>query len=97
MLPLTVLFMLLLIKAMYSWNKDLTRQRAVYMGNEARKKGVNVLLGPVIGPVGRVVQGGRNWECESIREGTLIKASRHELTHQCSFLSRSISFWRSRI
>ncbi|KAI4592407.1 hypothetical protein KJ359_011218 [Pestalotiopsis sp. 9143b] len=49
-----------------SWNKDLTRQRAVYMGNEARKKGVNVILGPVIGPVGRVVQGGRNWESFSV-------------------------------
>ncbi|KAK9774050.1 putative Glycoside hydrolase superfamily [Seiridium cardinale] len=45
-----------------SWNKDLARQRAVYMGNEARVKGVNVLLGPVVGPIGRVAEGGRNWE-----------------------------------
>lgn len=32
------------------------------MGNEFKAKGVNVLLGPVVGPAGRVVHGGRNWE-----------------------------------
>ena len=32
------------------------------MGDEFRRKGVNVMLGPVIGPLGRVVLGGRNWE-----------------------------------
>lgn len=32
------------------------------MGREFRTKGANVLLGPVVGPVGRVVEGGRNWE-----------------------------------
>jgi len=32
------------------------------MGGEFKKKGVNVLLGPVVGPLGRVVTGGRNWE-----------------------------------
>lgn len=32
------------------------------MGNEFRTKGINVLLGPVVGPAGRVVRGGRNWE-----------------------------------
>ena len=32
------------------------------MGNEAKTKGVNILLGPVFGPIGRVVEGGRNWE-----------------------------------
>lgn len=36
------------------------------MGWEARRKGVNVLLGPCIGPAGRVVQGGRNWESFSV-------------------------------
>lgn len=35
------------------------------MGAEFRKKGVNVLLGPVVGPIGRVVSGGRNWEALS--------------------------------
>lgn len=32
------------------------------MGTEFHKKGVNVLLGPVVAPLGRVVEGGRNWE-----------------------------------
>ncbi|KAI1875203.1 hypothetical protein JX265_004261 [Neoarthrinium moseri] len=45
-----------------SWNKNLTRQRGIGMGGEFRTKGVNVALGPVVGPVGRVVRGGRNWE-----------------------------------
>lgn len=32
------------------------------MGQEYRKKGVNMILGPVVGPLGRVALGGRNWE-----------------------------------
>ncbi|KAH9890234.1 glycosyl hydrolase family 3 N terminal domain-containing protein [Xylariomycetidae sp. FL2044] len=49
-----------------SWNRELAHQRAWFMGGEAKKKGVNVLLGPVVGPAGRVAQGGRNWEGFSI-------------------------------
>lgn len=45
-----------------SWNRDLTHQRAIGMAQEFRKKGVNVLLGPVVGPMGRVASSGRNWE-----------------------------------
>lgn len=36
------------------------------MGGEFRRKGVNVLLGPVVGPAWRVVRGGRNWEGFSV-------------------------------
>lgn len=32
------------------------------MGAEQRDKGVDVLLGPAIGPLGRSPDGGRNWE-----------------------------------
>ena len=32
------------------------------MGEEHKGKGVNVLLGPVAGPLGRTPEGGRNWE-----------------------------------
>jgi len=32
------------------------------MGGEFRTKGVNVALGPVVGPLGRMAEGGRNWE-----------------------------------
>lgn len=49
---------------LYSWNKDLAHQRAHFMGSEAKIKGVNALLGPFVGPIGRVVRGGRNWEGE---------------------------------
>ena len=31
-------------------------------GNEARRKGVHVLLGPAMGPLGKMPAGGRNWE-----------------------------------
>ncbi|KAG2420488.1 beta-glucosidase [Aspergillus terreus] len=50
------------IHAGASWNKNLARRRAYHMGTEFHKKGVNVLLGPVVAPLGRVVEGGRNWE-----------------------------------
>ncbi|KAK3899433.1 putative beta-glucosidase M, partial [Staphylotrichum tortipilum] len=45
-----------------SWNKALARQRGAGMGGEFKAKGVNVMLGPVVGPAGRVVLNGRNWE-----------------------------------
>lgn len=32
------------------------------MGEENKIKGVDVLLGPVAGPIGRAPVGGRNWE-----------------------------------
>jgi hypothetical protein len=32
------------------------------MGGEFRAKGANIALGPVVGPLGRVAEGGRNWE-----------------------------------
>ena len=45
-----------------SWNRTLAYERGLYIGQEFRDKGVNVALGPVIGPIGRVAKGGRNWE-----------------------------------
>ncbi|EPE09840.1 glycoside hydrolase family 3 protein [Ophiostoma piceae UAMH 11346] len=45
-----------------SWNKELAWKRATAMGKEALKKGVNTLLGPVVGPAFRLPTGGRNWE-----------------------------------
>jgi beta-glucosidase len=45
-----------------SWNRDLAYQRALHMGGEFKTKGVNVALGPVVGPLGRVAKAGRNWE-----------------------------------
>lgn len=45
-----------------TWNKDLMYQRGRAHGHEAQMKGVNVLLGPSMGPLGRLPAGGRNWE-----------------------------------
>ncbi|KAF9884618.1 hypothetical protein FE257_001440 [Aspergillus nanangensis] len=53
------------IHAGASWNKELVKQRGLHMGKEFHRKGVNVLLGPVVGPLGRIAEGGRNWEAFS--------------------------------
>ncbi|CAK3784348.1 beta-glucosidase [Lecanosticta acicola] len=45
-----------------SWDKGLAWQRSNSMGAEFKAKGINVALGPVVGPLGRVARGGRNWE-----------------------------------
>ncbi|ORX97354.1 beta-glucosidase 1 precursor [Clohesyomyces aquaticus] len=45
-----------------TWNKDLMYQRGRAHGKEAKGKGINVLLGPAMGPLGRMPAGGRNWE-----------------------------------
>lgn len=45
-----------------SWNRSLAYDRAYHIGKEFKTKGVDVLLGPVAGPVGRIATGGRNWE-----------------------------------
>lgn len=48
-----------------SWNRTLARARGRAMGAEARQKGVNVLLGPSVGALGRTATAGRNWEAFS--------------------------------
>ncbi|KAF4633124.1 hypothetical protein G7Y89_g4995 [Cudoniella acicularis] len=45
-----------------TWNKGLMYRRGKAHGQEARLKGINVLLGPCVGPLGRMPAGGRNWE-----------------------------------
>lgn len=45
-----------------TWNKELMYLRGKAHGMEARLKGLNVLLGPCVGPLGRMPAGGRNWE-----------------------------------
>lgn len=45
-----------------TWDRQLIYQRGVDMGTEHRLKGVDVQLGPVVGPLGRNPTGGRNWE-----------------------------------
>ncbi|CVL09861.1 hypothetical protein FPRO06_12622 [Fusarium proliferatum] len=50
------------ITAGATFDKKLMYGRGVAIGKEARGKGVNVWLGPSVGPIGRKPKGGRNWE-----------------------------------
>lgn len=45
-----------------SFDRSLMYQRGKAMGQEHKDKGVNVMLGPAAGPLGRHPEGGRNWE-----------------------------------
>ncbi|KAK2865324.1 hypothetical protein FQN49_003683, partial [Arthroderma sp. PD_2] len=45
-----------------TFDKELMYERGVAMGEEFRGKGVNIHLGPSVGPLGRKPRGGRNWE-----------------------------------
>lgn len=50
------------IQAASTWDVDLIRQRGQFLGEETKALGVNVLLGPSAGPLGKHALGGRNWE-----------------------------------
>ncbi|KAI1299578.1 glycoside hydrolase family 3 protein [Xylaria venustula] len=50
------------IQAASTWDRTLIRERGQFMGEETKGCGINVLLGPVSGPLGKNAQGGRNWE-----------------------------------
>jgi beta-glucosidase len=45
-----------------TWDRKLAYVRGKAMGEENFGKGIDVVLGPVAGPLGRVPEGGRNWE-----------------------------------
>lgn len=45
-----------------TFDRSLMRRFGDAMGMEYYKKGINVALLPVAGPLGRVARGGRNWE-----------------------------------
>jgi len=45
-----------------TWNKNLMYKRGRAHAMEAKGKGINVLLGPAMGPFGRMPAGGRVWE-----------------------------------
>ncbi|KAG1735614.1 uncharacterized protein EDB91DRAFT_1083699 [Suillus paluster] len=44
-----------------TWNRALMRARGLALGQEFKGKGINIALGPMMN-VGRIPQGGRNWE-----------------------------------
>ena len=45
-----------------TFDRGLFHRRGLAMGQEFKGKGINVMLGPVAGPLGRMPAGGRNWE-----------------------------------
>ncbi|KAI9149528.1 putative beta-glucosidase F [Paramyrothecium foliicola] len=50
------------ITAGATFDKRLLYERGAAIGKEARGKGINIWLGPSVGPLGRKPKGGRNWE-----------------------------------
>lgn len=50
------------INAAATWDAALIKERGAAMGKEAKAWGINVQLGPALGPMGKIAQGGRNWE-----------------------------------
>ncbi|KAF2262959.1 beta-glucosidase 1 [Lojkania enalia] len=50
------------LSAAASWDRSLSHKRGKLLAEEFRGKGSHILLGPVIGPLGRSPFGGRNWE-----------------------------------
>lgn len=57
-----------------SWSRHLWKDRGFKMGSEQREKGVDVLLGPAAGPIGRAPTGGRTWEGFTVDPYMLGKA-----------------------
>lgn len=49
------------LSAATTWQRSLIRARGLAMGQEFKGKGVHVALGPMMN-LGRIAQGGRNWE-----------------------------------
>lgn len=45
-----------------TWNRDLMYKRGKGLAREHRLKGVNIMLGPSMGPLGRMPAAGRGWE-----------------------------------
>ncbi|KAM0283986.1 hypothetical protein ACHAQH_002181 [Verticillium albo-atrum] len=50
------------VQAASTWDVELIRQRGAYLAAEFKGVGVNVLLGPAPGALGKNAEGGRNWE-----------------------------------
>lgn len=50
------------IAAGATFNKGLIRERGKAIGKQFRDKGIDVMLGPVVGPLGVKALAGRNWE-----------------------------------
>jgi beta-glucosidase len=54
------------VQAASTWNTSLMHDRGFALGTESKTVGVNVQLGPVAGPLGKIPEGGRGWEGFSV-------------------------------
>jgi beta-glucosidase len=50
------------IQVASTWDRTLMRDRGNGIGQQTKALGINVILGPVAGPLGKFANGGRNWE-----------------------------------
>ena len=50
------------IQVASTWDRSLMRDRGRGLGSQSKALGINVILGPVGGPLGQFANGGRNWE-----------------------------------
>jgi beta-glucosidase len=57
-----------------TWDRELFHLRGHDMGVEHREKGIDVQLGPAIGPIGRHPAGGRNWLLVCMRLSRVFKS-----------------------
>ncbi|KAF2710089.1 glycoside hydrolase family 3 protein [Pleomassaria siparia CBS 279.74] len=66
------------LSASASWDRALVKERSALMASEFKGKGSHVILGPVVGPLGRSPFGGRNWEGfspDAYLSGVLVEES----------------------
>ncbi|KAK4034854.1 putative beta-glucosidase M [Parachaetomium inaequale] len=87
-----------------TFDRDLMYRYGQALGSEYYGKGINVALGPVAGPLGRVARGGRNWEglsndpylagagmgaiTRGIQEAGVIATPKHWLLNEQEFRRR---------
>ncbi|KAI9841228.1 MAG: hypothetical protein M1838_003661 [Thelocarpon superellum] len=96
-----------------TWDRRLMYDRGKAIGSEFRDKGIDVMLGPVAGPLGRSPEGGRNWEgfgpdpvltgvamaqtVKGIQDAGVIACAKHFIGNEQEFLRLAFEFPMSNI
>lgn len=89
-----------------TFNKDLMHLRGKAIALEHKNKGVDIVLGPAMGPLGRTAAGGRNWEgfgsdpylqgagakmtIRAIQEAGLIATAKHFIGNEQEHFRQSV-------
>lgn len=81
-----------------TFDRDLMHQFGRALGEEFHGKGIHVALGPFIGPLGRTVRAGRNWEgmgpdpfLNGVGGGLIVQGLQESGTIACPKVSTSAS------